>query len=126
MRSMRSTWSEHNTIGGNMRLARVLLSAALSACGTAALAQADYPHRAIRIVVPLAAGGNVDFVARTLAEQLAKSLGQPVLVEKPPGAPRLVGTDLVAKTRPDGYTPLAVAKTFSTWPFVRAYPHYAH
>src|SRR5260221_68497 len=68
MRSMRSTWSEHNTIGGNMRLARVLLSAALSACGTAALAQADYPHRAIRIVVPLAAGGDVEYRARTLAE----------------------------------------------------------
>src|SRR5258706_3845239 len=99
MRSRRSTWVdvEHNTIGGNMRLARILLSAALSACGTAALAQADYPHRAIRIVVPLAAGGNVDIVPRTLAEQLAKSLRQPVLVEKPPRASSLLGTQLLAE-----------------------------
>src|SRR5260221_8489863 len=103
MRSRRSTWVdvEHNTIGGNMRLARILLSAALSACGTAALAQADYPHRAIRIVVPLAAGGNVGIVARTLAEHVAKSLGQPVLVVNRAGAPGPVGTQLVAKSAPD-------------------------
>ena len=60
-----------------MRLARILLSAVLSGCGPVALAQAtaDYPHRAIRIIVPLAAGGNVDIVARTLADQVSKSLG---------------------------------------------------
>src|SRR6266571_2983520 len=97
MRSMRSTWSEHNTIGANMRLARILLSAVLSGCGPAALAQsaADYPHRAIRIIVPLAAGGNVDIVARTLADQVSKSLGQPVLVENRPGASSLVPQVLV-------------------------------
>src|SRR5258705_825920 len=126
MRSRRSTWvdAEHNTIGGNMRLARILLSAALSAYGTAALAQADYPHRAIRIVVPLAAGGNVDIVARTLAEQLAKSLGQPVLVENRPGASSLVGTQLVAKSAPDGYTLLAIANTFATVPLTVFNPGY--
>jgi hypothetical protein len=65
-----------------MRLATILFSAVLSGYGPAALAQstADYPHRAIRIVVPLAAGGNVDIVARTLADQVSKSLGQAVLV----------------------------------------------
>src|SRR5438477_453531 len=125
MRSMRSTSSEHNTIGGNMRLARILLSAALSACGTAALAQADdYPHHAIRIVVPLAAGGNVDVVARTLAEQMAKTLGQPVLVENRPGASSLVGTQLVAKSAADGYTLLAIANTFATVPLIVPDPGY--
>src|SRR5258705_13305080 len=108
MRSMRSTWSEHNTIGGNMRLARILLSAALSACGTAALAQADYPHRAIRIVVPLAAGGNVDIAARTLAEQLANSPRQPALVANRPGAPSPAGTQLLGKSTPDGHTLVAI------------------
>jgi tripartite-type tricarboxylate transporter receptor subunit TctC len=107
-----------------MRLARVLLSAALSACGTAVLAQADYPHRAIRIVVPLAAGGNVDIVARTLAEQIAKGLGQPVLVENRPGASSLVGTQLVAKSAADGYTLLAIANTFATVPLIVANPGY--
>src|SRR5882757_535335 len=124
MRSMQSTSSEHNTIGGNMRLARIVLSAALSACGTAALAQADYPHRAIRIVVPLAAGGNVDIVARTLAEQMAKSLGQPVLVENRPGASSLVGTQFVAKSAADGYTLLAIANTFATVPLIVPDPGY--
>src|SRR5258706_3643957 len=114
MRSMQSTSSEHNTIGGNMRLARIVLSAALSACGTAAVAQADYPHHAIRIVVPLAAGGNVDIVARTLAEQMAKSLGQPVLVENRPGASSPMGTQVVAKSAADRYTQLAIANTFAT------------
>src|SRR3982075_3888072 len=126
MRSMRSTSSEHNTIGGNMRLARILLSAVLSGCGPAALAQAtaDYPHRAIRIVVPLAAGGNVDIVARTLAEQIAKGLGQPVLVEKRPRGSRLVGTQLVAKSAADGYTLLAIANTFATVPLIVPDPGY--
>jgi tripartite-type tricarboxylate transporter receptor subunit TctC len=109
-----------------MRLARILLSTVLSGCGPIALAQsaADYPHRAIRIVVPLAAGGNVDIVARTLAEQIAKGLGQPVLVENRPGASGLVGTQLVAKSAPDGYTLLAIANTFATVPLIVADPGY--
>src|SRR5258706_3737043 len=126
MRSRRSTWVdvEHNTIGGNMRLVRILLSAVLSACGTAALAQADYPHRAIRIVVPVAAGGNVDLVARTVADQVSKSLGQTVLVENRPGASSLVGTQFVAKSAADGYTLLAMANTFATVPLIVASPGY--
>src|SRR5260221_3611535 len=128
MHSRRSTWVdvEHNTIGGNMRIARILLSAVLSGCGPAALAKAtaDYPHRAIRIVVPLAAGGNVDIVARTLADQVSKSLGQPVLVENRPGASSLVGTQFVARSPADGYTVLAVANTFATVPLIVANPGY--
>jgi tripartite-type tricarboxylate transporter receptor subunit TctC len=110
-----------------MRLARFLLSAAfLPACGPAALAQSstDYPHRAIRIIVPLAAGGNVDIVARTLADQISKSLAQPVLVENRPGASSLVGTQFVARAAPDGYTVLAVANTFATVPLIVANPGY--
>src|SRR5260221_364612 len=128
MRSSRSTWvdAEHNTIGGNMRLARILLSAVLSGYGPVALAQssADYPHRAIRIIVPLAAGGNVDIVARTLADQVSKSLGQAVLVENRPGASSLVGTQFVARSPADGYTVLAVANTFATVPLIVANPGY--
>src|SRR5467141_9270 len=128
MRSRRSTWvdDEHNTIGGDMRLAPILLSAVLAGCSPTALAQAtaDYPHRAIRIVAPLAAGGNVDIVARTLADQVSKSLGQPVLVENRPGASSLVGTQFVAKSAADGYTVLAVANTFATVPLIVASPGY--
>src|SRR2546428_10453883 len=126
MRSSRSTWGDvdHNTSGANMRLARILLSAVLSGCGPAALAQstADYPHRAIRIIVPLAAGGNVDIVARTLADPVSKSLGQPVLVENRPGASSLVGTQFVARSAADGYTVLAGGDTFPTVPLIWASP----
>src|SRR5258708_4202907 len=126
MRSRRSAWVdvEHNTIRGSMRLVRILLSLVLSGCGPIALAQADYPHRAIRIIVPLAAGGHVDMVARTLADQVSKSLGQPVLVENRPGASSLVGTQFVARSAPDGYTLLAIANTFATVPLIVANPGY--
>jgi tripartite-type tricarboxylate transporter receptor subunit TctC len=109
-----------------MRLVRILLSAVLWGCGPAALAQSsgDYPHRAIRIIVPLAAGGNVDIVARTLADQISKSLGQPVLVENRPGASSLVGTQFVARSAADGYTVLAVANTFATVPLIVSNPGY--
>jgi tripartite-type tricarboxylate transporter receptor subunit TctC len=108
-----------------MRLARILLSAALWASGPAALAQSpDYPHRAIRIIVPLAAGGNVDIVARTLADPVSKSLGQTVLVENRPGASSLVGTQFVARSAADGYTVLAVANTFATVPLIVSSPGY--
>jgi len=109
-----------------MRIPGIVLSAALSACGAVALAQssADYPHRAIRIIVPLAAGGNVDIVARTLADQISKNLGQPVLVENRPGASSLVGTQFVVKSAPDGYTLLAMANTFATVPLIVANPGY--
>jgi tripartite-type tricarboxylate transporter receptor subunit TctC len=94
-------------------------------CPAAALAQgADYPSRTVRIVVPLAAGGNVDIVARTVAEQIGKTLGQPVIVENRPGASSLVGTQFVAKAAPDGYTLLAVANTFATVPLIVPSPGY--
>src|SRR5258706_16324492 len=116
MRSRRSTWVdvEHNTIRANMRLARILLSAVLSGYGPVALAQpsADYPHRAIRIIVPVAAGGNVDLAARTVAARASKSLGQTGPVENRPGAASIAGTQLLAKSAGGGCTPPAGAATF--------------
>lgn len=108
-----------------MRLARTLVAVALAAFSAAASAQpSDYPNRAIRIIVPLAAGGNVDIVARAMAEQVSRSLGQSVIVENRPGASSLVGTQLVAKAPPDGYTLLAIANTFATVPLIVANPGY--
>jgi tripartite-type tricarboxylate transporter receptor subunit TctC len=101
------------------------LVAFLLACPAAALAQgADYPARAVHVIVPLVAGGNLDIVARTVAEQLAKGLGQPVVVENRPGASSLVGTQLVAKSAADGYTLLAMANTFATVPLIVPDPGY--
>ncbi len=67
-------------------------------------AQADFPEKAVRIVVPFAAGGGTDAVARTLGVGLAASLGQTVIIENKPGAGTIIGTDAVAKSAPDGYT----------------------
>jgi tripartite-type tricarboxylate transporter receptor subunit TctC len=110
-----------------IRFIRVFLALVLAAfheAGAFAQHAADYPNRAIRIVVPLAAGGNVDIVARTLAEQLSRTFGQPVVVENRPGASSLVGTQFVARSAPDGYTLLAVANTFATVPSIVAEPGY--
>lgn len=77
-----------------------------------------YPNKIIRIINPLAAGGNVDIVARGIAEQLGKSLGQQVLVENRPGASALIGTRYVKGQPADGYTLLAVANTFARVPAI--------
>ena len=110
-----------------MNFPRILI--VLACCYSAgALGQAaagyPYPDRAIRIIVPLSAGGNVDIVARTVAEQLSRGFGQPVVVENRPGASSLVGTQFVAKSAPDGYTLLAMANTFATVPLIVAHPGY--
>ena len=80
----------------------------------------DYPSKAIRIIVPVAPGGNVDIVARTLAAELSASMGQPVIVENRPSTASIVGTQLVAKAAPDGYTLLAHSSTFFTAPTISA------
>ena len=69
-----------------------------------ARAQADFPARPLKLIVPQPPGGGFDFVGRTLAEAMGKGLGQPVVVENRPGSGTLVGTDAAAKAAPDGYT----------------------
>lgn len=85
------------------RIMHAAVVAALLGTGTAAMAQ-DWPAKNISIVVPFATGGTTDAIARTLGQELSKSLGKPVIVENKPGAGATIGADYVAKAKPDGYT----------------------
>jgi tripartite-type tricarboxylate transporter receptor subunit TctC len=106
---------------------RLILAAALvAAYAPIAFARqaANFPSKPIKIIVPVAPGGNVDLVARAIADPLSRSLGQPVIVENRPGASSIVGTMLVAKAEPDGYTLLAHSTTFVTAPLVLSNARY--
>jgi tripartite-type tricarboxylate transporter receptor subunit TctC len=99
-------------------------AAALFAGGAHAQTPAAYPAKPIRIVVPLAPGGNVDIVVRSLGQQLVDTAGWQILVDNRPGASSLVGTQHVAKAAADGYTVLAMANTFVTVPSIMSNPGY--
>lgn len=75
---------------------------ALATCSAGAQAQSSYPSNSVRIIVPQTAGGPSDVLGRLFAQKLSESLGKPVLVENKPGAGGNIGTDLVAKSKPDG------------------------
>lgn len=83
---------------------RLALALAATALCSFAHAQANWPTRTIRMVVPLAAGSAVDAAARIVAEKMSRDLGQAIVVENQPGAAGLIGAGTVAKAAPDGYT----------------------
>jgi len=91
-------------------------------CPAFVLAQgkgADYPVRPVRIIVPQSPGASTDMTARLVAQGLSEALRQPVVVDNRPGAGSTLGTDLVAKATPDGYTLLVVASSITINPSLR-------
>jgi tripartite-type tricarboxylate transporter receptor subunit TctC len=89
---------------------RLALSSALVLTSTLASGEFDgaqaqtYPSKPVRLVLPYAPGGIIDYVGRTLAQKLTENLGQPVVAENRPGGGGVLGTDSVARSAPDGYT----------------------
>ncbi|HYC65730.1 MAG TPA: tripartite tricarboxylate transporter substrate-binding protein, partial [Reyranellaceae bacterium] len=82
---------------------RALIAASLAAVAAPARAQ-SWPTKPVRLVVPYAPGGTTDVVARIIAEHLGQRLGQNIVIENRPGKGAMIGTALVAKAPPDGYT----------------------
>lgn len=106
-----------------LRLTSLAL-AILALCSLGVSAQ-EYPARAVKIIVPFAAGGPADVYARVLAQRLQTALGQPFIIDDRPGAGSIIGTDAVAQSQPDGYTLLLMSNThtvnetlFAKKPFV--------
>jgi tripartite-type tricarboxylate transporter receptor subunit TctC len=84
------------------------------ACAASGVSAQTYPAKPIRMIVPFAPGGNVDITARTVAPGLSQILGQQVVVENRAGAGGIIGTDVVAKAAPDGYTLLMASSSVMT------------
>jgi tripartite-type tricarboxylate transporter receptor subunit TctC len=80
----------------------------------AAFAQVDWPVKPVTFIVPFAAGGGTDLFARLLGTHVARSIGQPVLIESRPGASGNIGHEAVARAAPDGYTVLYTTSSFAT------------
>jgi tripartite-type tricarboxylate transporter receptor subunit TctC len=91
-----------------------IVAAAFAGLAAANAHAQSYPTRTIKIVVPATPGGAIDTIARMVGEKLTVSMGQPVVVENRPGAANNLGTDVVAKSPPDGYTLLICASSHAT------------
>ncbi|GAB1386286.1 tripartite tricarboxylate transporter substrate binding protein BugE [Melaminivora sp.] len=86
------------------RLSLLSLGCALAAVSLPALAQEAYPSKPIKLIVPFAAGGSTDLVARVIADGMRSTLGQSVVVDNKAGAGGMIGSEAVAQAAPDGYT----------------------
>src|SRR5262249_13842472 len=101
-----------------------LAFAVLIALAGSTLAAESYPDRPITLVVPYAAGGSSDVLARLLGERLSKSLGQQIVIDNRAGAGSRLGTEIAAKSAPDGYTLLLADMPHTIVPAIQKGVHY--
>jgi tripartite-type tricarboxylate transporter receptor subunit TctC len=94
-------------------VARIACAALTAAAAAAVFAQTGYPSKPVRMVVPSSAGGGTDIVARIMAPELSKRLGQQVVIDNRPGAGTMIGIEVAAKSPPDGYTLLMGLSTLA-------------
>ena len=95
----------------NKLLGQIAGSFAVACLATGVFAQTAYPTKPVKIIVPYSAGGPADIYARFIGDRLQKTLAQPFVIENRPGAGAIIGTDVVAKSSPDGYTLLMMSNT---------------
>jgi len=100
------------------QVSKALLGAGMLSASPWLFAQTAFPSKPIRIIVPTPPGGNLDFMARVIAEKLTTIAGQPVLVENRTGASSSIGTRFVGQSAPDGHTLLIVGNTFASTPAI--------
>lgn len=100
-----------------------LMTAAAALCAPGASAQSPFPSKPIKIIVPFAAAGSTDILARTLANALTRELGQTVLVDNRPGASGNIGAEAVARAAPDGYTLLYTSTNLTANPAQMPVPY---
>lgn len=106
---------KHMNLRGGVAALGIMASAFPAA---AIAAEQTWPLRPLRIIVPQSAGGQTDLTARLIAPQLSERLGQPVVIDNRPGAGSMLGTDMVAKAVPDGYTLLLLTSSITIFPSV--------
>ncbi|RPI47351.1 MAG: tripartite tricarboxylate transporter substrate binding protein [Betaproteobacteria bacterium] len=116
VRTAAMQWPGHRTSRFSRRTAQLTAIAAISAAFAAAQAfgQSAYPVRPIRLVVPFPPGASNDTIGRAIAEKMHEAFGQPVVVDNRGGAGTTIGTHIVAKSPPDGYTLMFTSVSYAT------------
>jgi tripartite-type tricarboxylate transporter receptor subunit TctC len=106
-----------------MRFLLLAAASLLAALAGPALAQADYPNRPVRLIIPFPPGGSNDVVGRVIAQHLGESLGKQIIVDNRAGAGGVIGTEVASKAAPDGYTLLGISLAHAVNPWLYKLPY---
>ncbi|MDZ7863679.1 tripartite tricarboxylate transporter substrate binding protein [Acidovorax sp.] len=116
----------HFLLSARLRITSIIAAAAVLSSLHAAPANAAFPDKPVRIIVPFAPGGGTDLVARSMTVVMGQELGQPVIIDNKPGAGTIIGTDAAAKSAPDGYTLVMATVAHVVNPSIQPKLPYSH